>query len=301
MSLSLVGIQLDVIDAQCVTDVKLNVQRAVAYIENLVSTLCKHQKPILFVFPEMTTIGYSHESFKHLDQTAELIDTSSSVESFVALCDKLKKEQEIDAMISFSMPRREKNESKCFICNVIVDKNGVVTYYDKLHMANHGDACTEPKYFQRGQRGVCFFDCFGVCVGVSICYDLRFALMWNALCVRFGCDVVVAPAAWPRDSGFSTWHPTLVARAAENQIFAMSVSRAGSFFGASIVAPPWIENGEQERLVSQPDTLATTLTLGTEQGHLHTLVDTQYLKHVRQHITLRDDQREPDVYSKICC
>ena len=58
MSLSLVGIQLDVIDAQCVTDVKLNVQRAVAYIENLVSTLCFDQKPILFVFPEMTTIGY---------------------------------------------------------------------------------------------------------------------------------------------------------------------------------------------------------------------------------------------------
>ena len=79
------------------------------------------------------------------------------------------------------------------------------------------------------------------CVGLSICYDLRFPEIYRSLALG-GAELVVNIANWPRRR-IKHWVTLLTARAIENQCYVAGVNRVGEdpdnhYTGRSIVVDP---------------------------------------------------------------
>jgi predicted amidohydrolase len=92
-------------------------------------------------------------------------------------------------------------------------------------------------------------------LGLTICYDLRFAELYREL-ARRGARLIAVPAAFTRETGKDHWHVLLRARAIENQAYVMAPAQWGfhggkrSSYGHALVADPWgvvlAECGEQD-------------------------------------------------------
>ena len=82
------------------------------------------------------------------------------------------------------------------------------------------------------------------CVGLTICYDLRFPEMFRQL-VDAGATVFTVPAAFTATTGEAHWHTLLRARAIENLAYVIAPGQYGqhpddrSTFGHSLICDPW--------------------------------------------------------------
>lgn len=81
-------------------------------------------------------------------------------------------------------------------------------------------------------------------VGLSICYDLRFAELYRA----FGTvDLIVVPSAFTQTTGRAHWEPLLRARAIENQAYVLAAAQGGRHasgrvtHGHTMLIDPWGE------------------------------------------------------------
>lgn len=82
-------------------------------------------------------------------------------------------------------------------------------------------------------------------VGCSICYDLRFPELYQAL-ARQGCDLLVVPAAFTLMTGKDHWEVLLRARAIETACYVAAAAQWGRHddsgrmsWGHSMVVDPW--------------------------------------------------------------
>jgi deaminated glutathione amidase len=81
-------------------------------------------------------------------------------------------------------------------------------------------------------------------IGLSVCYDLRFPLLYRAL-VHRGAQILVVPAAFTVPTGRDHWEVLLRARAIENQCFVLAAGQFGAntetrrTFGRSMIIDPW--------------------------------------------------------------
>ena len=81
-------------------------------------------------------------------------------------------------------------------------------------------------------------------VGLSICYDLRFAELYRTLSAS-GAQAVIVPSAFTYTTGEAHWHVLLRARAIENGAFVVAPAQAGTHeggrgtWGHSIIIDPW--------------------------------------------------------------
>ena len=81
-------------------------------------------------------------------------------------------------------------------------------------------------------------------IGHTICYDLRFPLLYHDL-AKAGADIICCPAAFTRRTGEAHWHILNRARAIENGCFIVSpcatgpVPGGGETFGHSLIVDPW--------------------------------------------------------------
>ncbi len=79
---------------------------------------------------------------------------------------------------------------------------------------------------------------------MSICYDLRFAPLYQALRAQ-GADVITVPAAFTRVTGQAHWEPLLRARAIETQCWIIAAGQCGEHskgrqtWGHSMIIDPW--------------------------------------------------------------
>ncbi len=82
------------------------------------------------------------------------------------------------------------------------------------------------------------------CLGLSICYDLRFPELYRALAAA-GAEVLLVPAAFTLLTGIDHWEPLLRARAIENQAYVLAPAQQGAHghgrhsFGHSLIIDPW--------------------------------------------------------------
>ncbi|MBV60833.1 MAG: hypothetical protein CMH65_05985 [Nevskiales bacterium] len=125
----------------------------------------------------------------------------------------------------------------------------MVARYDKIHLFDvevPGDSrrqYRESDDFVPGQalRWVQVDD---VCVGLSVCYDLRFPELYRAL-VDHGAQVLVAPSAFTAQTGRAHWELLLRARAVENLAFMIGANQTGvhprghQTWGHSQIVDPW--------------------------------------------------------------
>jgi nitrilase len=192
----------------------------------------------LVALPELVSISYSRQAFERLEETAETLHG----ESFQVMREIAVKHA---THVSFSLPRIE--HGAFYIANMVINPDGAIeTVYDKIHMAQFG-ASMEKEFFRRGHR-LSVFDIGEFRVGVIICYDFRFPEYLRHLVEQLKVNLILHPVAFTRDGTFASWHHFVITRAMENQVYFLSLNRAGNEWGESIFCPPWID-GERSPTV----------------------------------------------------
>ncbi|WP_375393587.1 carbon-nitrogen hydrolase family protein [uncultured Sphingomonas sp.] len=132
---------------------------------------------------------------------------------------------------------------------VIDDRGEVRARYDKLHLFDvdlpGGESWRESAAYAAGEGAVVVDTPVGM-LGLSICYDLRFASLYAALSDS-GADILAIPAAFTRPTGAAHWHVLMRARAIEAGAFVVAAAQTGlhadgrATFGHSLVIDPWGE------------------------------------------------------------
>ena len=130
---------------------------------------------------------------------------------------------------------------------VIDDSGAIRARYDKLHLFDvdlpSGERWRESAAYAAGDRAVVAATPIGR-LGLSICYDLRFAALYAALSGA-GATAIAIPAAFTRPTGAAHWHVLMRARAIESGAFVVAAAQTGvhedgrATFGHSLVVDPW--------------------------------------------------------------
>lgn len=186
----------------------------------------------LVVLPELASIDYSREAFAHLDEIAEPLD-GASFHTWSALA------AECGVSVCYSFARRDAKGVYISVAAVSPDGRRV-GHYDKLHLCQYG-ASMEKEYFFPGSS-LFVFDVRGFTCAPIICYDIRFPELSRTLVLKHGVDLILHCGAYFRDPSFPTWHAFATARAIENQVFFLSLNRAGRDYGNSIFCYPWMDD-----------------------------------------------------------
>ena len=130
---------------------------------------------------------------------------------------------------------------------VIDDSGEIRASYDKIHLFDvdlpTGESWRESAAYERGGRTVVVDTPAGP-LGLSICYDLRFAGLYAAL-TNEGATILSIPAAFTVPTGEAHWHVLMRARAIEAGAFVVAAAQVGQHedgrvtYGHSLVVDPW--------------------------------------------------------------
>ena len=189
------------------------------------------QRADLVVLPELSSIDYSRDAFDRLDELAEPLE-GASFRTWAAVA------VETETHICYSFPRRDETGTHISIA-VVTPEGDLAGFYDKLHLCQYG-ASMEKEYFSPGS-GLFVFNVNRFTCAPIICYDIRFPELCRALVLKHGVDVILHCGAYFRDPSFPTWHAFATARAIENQVFLLSLNRAGRDYGNSLFCYPWMD------------------------------------------------------------
>jgi len=136
-------------------------------------------------------------------------------------------------------------------CFVIAPDGQIAARYDKIHMFDVDVTATETfresAGYRPGDRAVLVETPFGK-IGLSICYDVRFAHLYRKL-AKAGAEILLVPAAFSPVTGEAHWEPLLRARAIENGCFVLAAAQTGDHpirtgkprvtHGHSMAISPW--------------------------------------------------------------
>ena len=138
--------------------------------------------------------------------------------------------------------------------SVLISADGVVVAtYDKTHMfdvtVSDTETYRESAGYAPGDRAV-VAKMMSAKIGLSICYDIRFAYLYRKL-AQAGAHILTAPAAFSPTTGPAHWEPLLRARAIETGSFVLAPAQTGDHpvsrgrprrtYGHSMVVSPWGE------------------------------------------------------------
>jgi len=227
-SLRLLGCQVAIPDAVCASDRDRHVA---SLCEGIADHLAKSGPVDLIVLPELCTLPYSREAFEALDDLAESLE-GVSVTCFAELA------RAQSAMVVFGMARR--TDTGFRISQVILSETGdVAACYDKMHLCQYGASC-EKEFFEHGEK-MAVVNLNGWKIAPLICYDIRIPEMSRALVLEHHADLLLHCGAYFRDESFATWHNFATTRAMENQVYLLSLNRAGKNYGNSLFCFPWMD------------------------------------------------------------
>lgn len=124
---------------------------------------------------------------------------------------------------------------------------GITATYDKIHMFDvalgDGQYYRESETYEPGTDAVIADMPWGR-VGLTICYDVRFAYLYRTLAQQ-GADFLTIPAAFTKVSGEAHWHVLQRARAIETGCYVIAAAQCGTHaenrqtFGHSLIVDPW--------------------------------------------------------------
>ena len=134
---------------------------------------------------------------------------------------------------------------------LISDKGEITAHYDKIHLFDvdlpGGERYRESTIIQPGERAVLASAKIGAVktkIGLSICYDVRFAALYRML-AQNGADILTVPAAFSVPTGKAHWEILLRACAIETGSFVLAPAQVGehtggrSTWGHSMIIGPW--------------------------------------------------------------
>jgi len=142
------------------------------------------------------------------------------------------------------------------------NSGGIVARYDKLHLFDvdlaSGEQYRESATVKAGDRAVLAPSPWGL-IGLSVCYDLRFAYLYRAL-AQAGASYLSIPAAFTYTTGKAHWHVLVRARAIETGSYVFAANQGGTHaegrrtWGHALIVDPWGEvladGGEREGFIA---------------------------------------------------
>ena len=136
------------------------------------------------------------------------------------------------------LPPDGRPQEKPRACSLLVDEQGQrVARYDKLHLFDADVADSRGRYresddYAPGNRLVVVDTPFGR-LGMTVCYDLRFADLYLAL-REAGAEMISVPSAFTLSTGEAHWHTLIRARAIETQCYMLAAAQGGEHAGGRI-------------------------------------------------------------------
>jgi len=132
---------------------------------------------------------------------------------------------------------------------LIAPDGTIAARYDKMHLFDvdlpTGESWRESAVYRGGAAPV-VVQAGAAMIGLSVCYDLRFPALYQALSAA-GAQIMTVPSAFTVPTGSAHWHILLRARAIECACFIVAAAQTGSHadgratFGHSLVVDPWGE------------------------------------------------------------
>lgn len=133
---------------------------------------------------------------------------------------------------------------------LLIDPSGTeVARYQKVHLFDvnlpDGNTYRESLTVKAGTElpPVYAFEDFG-CIGLSVCYDVRFPELYRHLS-RKGAEILFVPAAFTAFTGKDHWQILLQARAIENTCYVIAPAQTGTHYarrqshGHAAIIDPW--------------------------------------------------------------
>jgi len=193
-----------------------NMLKCEAFFEKASALACD-----VIVFPELSLTGFTLDT-----SFAEPSADSKTIDFFA----ESSKKYGIASVFGVAVCEDESYFNRL----VAVDRCGsIIASYDKLHPFSIGN---EP--YKAGDN-VCAFALNDMCIGLAICYDLRFPELFRKLSQKCGCIIVSANWSGARKEH---WLALLKARAIENQCYIVGSNRVGNadttYSGDSVIIAP---------------------------------------------------------------
>lgn len=155
-------------------------------------------------------------------------------------------------IVGGTLPLSGSQPDRVFNSSLVYNPLGeCVARYDKIHLFrfdNGIESYDESRVLERGALPTRFAlpsrDGHLWHVGLSVCYDLRFAELYRAY-ARDGVDLMLVPSAFTHTTGQAHWEILLRARAIENLAYVAAAAQGGVHpngrrtWGQSILIDPW--------------------------------------------------------------
>jgi predicted amidohydrolase len=168
--------------------------------------------------------------------------------------------------------------AKAFNTSLLFDPSGkLIATYRKIHLfdVNLANKVSARESDTRAAGDTVVIVETELCrMGLSVCYDLRFAELYRQLAHR-QADLIFVPSAFTAYTGQAHWEPLLRARAIENQVYIIAPNQFGknpqSFetHGHSMIVDPWGE---------------IVAVLADGPGFVTAEIDLDYLSQVRREL-----------------
>ncbi len=152
-------------------------------------------------------------------------------------------------LLAGSLPLASSDPQRFSASSLLFAPDGqIIADYQKLHLFDVDIADTTGSYRESAStmpgEKVTLVEVGSLKLGMSICYDMRFPGLMQALAVK-GMNVLAVPSAFTRPTGAAHWHTLLRARAIETQSFVVAPAQTGvhangrETYGHSVIIDPW--------------------------------------------------------------
>ncbi|MEH6546969.1 MAG: carbon-nitrogen hydrolase family protein [Sneathiella sp.] len=221
--------------------------------------------------PEVTNMLEPHKAAAR--EKAQLQADDVTLANFRQLAD------ELDTWIlAGSLVIKKPDDDRLANRSFLIRPDGTIAaQYDRIHMfdieLDTGESHKESKAYAPGDRAVLAETPWGQ-IGLSICYDVRFAHLYQAL-AQDGAGIFTVPAAFTHTTGLAHWEILLRARAIENGAYVIAPAQCGQnsekrrTFGHSMIISPWGE---------------ILAEMGEDPGYIIADIDTDAITRRRQQI-----------------
>lgn len=271
--------RVSVIQLNSCQDRDANVEKAIKMIDRAV-----YQGAQFVQLPEYTTFMGHYSKY---DQFAESVPGPTS-EAIAA-----KARQHGVTIHAGSLIERSPIPEKFYNTSLLFNSKGeLIAQYRKVHLFDvdiPGKVTIKESSILVPGNQLVLVDLPEFCLGMSICFDLRFPELYRTLALA-GAEVFAIPAAFTRNTGEAHWHILNRARAIENHAYVLAAGQCGAdahghyCYGHSLIVDPW-----GVILAEAP---------AEEQTILIADIDIEQVHKCREQIPVLNVNR-PEIYSKV--
>ncbi len=190
-------------------------------------------------------------------------------------------------IVAGTIPISCENPTKIRSACIVYDASGkAVARYDKMHLfdvvISETESYKESDTTEAGDAIVVVDTPIGK-LGLAVCYDIRFPLLFNKL-FKAGAEIIAIPAAFTVKTGIAHWHLLARSRAVENFCYVIGACQGGTHangrktYGHSLIVEPW-----GDIIAERVDPIP---------GVIYAEVDLKHLQKIRTAIPVGKHQKE---------